>query len=378
MMQHFVLDWQQRGVDAWNQVPNHWLPDSGHTVGWWTLPEYLGDHFISPLLGAPSGTCIMQPNAHWVMQCLLSSRELFKKSKNKVVLTEGEFPSVLHSVLQWADLYNLEVALLPLENDRAPEKAILDAICSRTALVILSHVGFTTGEKLSDSFIHSLSKRVHAHGGLIAIDGYHSIGATSTSVVDLDVDVYFGGLLKEGSGSSGNGFVYIREGLKLTPRATGWFGDKAPFGFDIHPQAHPETRMRFKGGTSSVASFYHAVEGVRLLLEAGLENVRLDSLKKTTYCIERATHMGLDVRSPRDPQKRSAMFIVSVPQADRISSHLKNRHIYTDSRKTHLLRMAPFVWNTLDELTNAFDVLEYTLRNKTYQKEIPLTEGPVT
>ena len=378
MMQHFVSDWQNLGVDAWNQIPNHWLPNSGHSVGWWTLPEYLGDQFIAPLLGAPHGTCILQPNAHWIVQCLLSSKELFRKNRTKVVLTEGEFPSVLHSVLQWADVYNLDVEIVPLKDSRIPTTEILDAIGPRTSLVILSHVGFITGEKITDSFIYDVSKKVHESGGLFVLDGYHSLGATSTPVTDLEVDVYFGGLLKEGSGSSGNAFIYIREGLHLTPRATGWFGDRNPFAFNLKPDPHPEVRMRFKGGTSAIASFYHAVEGVRLLLQAGLEHVRLDSLQKTDYCIRRASQIGLKVQSPLLPQKRSAMFIASVPKADLLSDYLKSKRIFTDSRKGYLLRMAPFVWNTMAELEVTFDTIAESLQNNMHLKHSYFREGPVT
>ena len=378
MVQHFVSDWQNYGVDAWNRVPNHWLPDSNHPVGWWTLPEYLGDQFIAPLLGAPPGTCILQPNAHWIVQCLLSSRELFTKNRNKVVLTEGEFPSVLHSVLQWADLYNLDIELLPLKDYRVPTKEILASICPRTALVLLSHVGFTTGEKITDSFIRDVSKKVHATGGHFVLDGYHSLGATSTPVTDLEVDVYLGGLLKEGSGSSGNAFVYIREGVHLTPRTTGWFGDKDPFAFNVQPATHPEIRMRFKGGTSAIASFYHAVEGIRILLHAGLERIRQDSLQKTDYCIQRASQLGMNIHSPLMPQERSAMFIASVPKADLLSAYLKSKHIYTDSRKGHLLRMAPFVWNTMEELKITFDNIAETLQSKSYLTHTLSLDGPVT
>ena len=92
MMERFVADWRERGVDAWNNVPNHWMPGSGEPVGWWSLPEYLGDQFIAPMLGAPAGTCIMQPNAHGAVQGLLSAPEPFEHGRNGVVFTEAEFP----------------------------------------------------------------------------------------------------------------------------------------------------------------------------------------------------------------------------------------------------------------------------------------------
>ncbi len=379
MMQHFIEDWQRRGVDAWNEIPDHWGPDSGVSVGWWTLPAHLGDRFIAPLLGAPPGTCLLQPNVHWTIQCLLSCRELFSPRRNKVVLTEGEFPSVLHSVQQWADLYGLDVHLLPLKGNAFPEKELLEAIDARTALVLLSHVGFTTGEKITDTCIREVSKSTHRHGGLLAVDGYHSIGAATTPVVDLGVDLYFGGLLKEASGSSGSCFVYIRDGLDISPRMTGWFGDAAPFSFNTRPEPHPEVRTRFLGGTTAIAPLYHAVEGLRLLLDAGLSEVRRDSLHKTDYCIERALEMGLTVYSPQSRERRSAMTIFAVPDAALLSLYLKTRHIYTDSRKGALLRMAPFVWNTMEELERCFNEIETALRTRSYlemQRGNP--GGPVT
>lgn len=379
MMQHFIEDWQHHGVDAWNHIPNHWLPDSGDPVGWWTLPEYLGDQFIAPLLGAPAGTCILQPNVHWTVQCLLSSRELFQGSKNKVILSEGEFPSVLHSVYQWADLLNIELICIPLEHGKTSQAKVLSAIDDRTALVILSHVGFTTGCKLTDTFIQEVSKKVHDHSGLIAIDGYHSIGSTTSTVQDLGVDLYFGGLLKEGSGSSGNAYVYIKEGVDLTPRTTGWFGDAAPFAFQQHPSPHATIRSRFKGGTTSVASFYHSVEGVRLLLNAGLDTVRKDSIQKTDYCIYRAQKAGIKICSSLSEKERSAMFVMSIPEAHLLSNFLKSRDVYTDSRKNTLLRIAPFVWNTRQEIEHTFSLIEEALRKKLHHSAtLSNTSGPVT
>ena len=40
MMKRFCRDWQTRGVDAWNEVGDHWQRDNDASVGWWTLPEH--------------------------------------------------------------------------------------------------------------------------------------------------------------------------------------------------------------------------------------------------------------------------------------------------------------------------------------------------
>ncbi len=379
MMEGFVEDWKTRGVDAWNEVPNRWRPDSGDAVGWWTLPTYLGDQFIAPLLGAPEGTCIMQPHVHWTVQCLLSAPEPFAHG-HEIVLTEGEFPSVLHSVQQWAGLKDLAPRILPPTPDGFVDRnAVLAAIGPETALVFLSHVGFTSGERLDHDFLRAVADRAHAHVALFAIDGYHAASTMPVDVPETGCDVYFGGLLKEASGSSGNTYLYIRPGLSLTPHLAGWFADADPFGFTVEPQPHPDIRRRFLGGTTAVASLYHAVEGVRLLLDAGLGAVRDHSLALTARSIERAEAAGLALRSPHEADRRGAMVILEAERADLLCAWLKTRGVFTDSRKARYLRLAPWVWNTAADVDRAFDHIAEALRSGDYLRyDAPAEAGPVT
>lgn len=379
MMHAFVDDWRERGVDAWNEVPNHWLRESGQRVGWWTLPEYLGDQFIAPMLGASGGSCLLMPNVHWIVEALLSCPELELRGR-RVVATALEFPSVLHTLQRWKDVYGFELHVVPPTDDGFVDRdRVFSAINGSTALVIVSHVGFTSGEKLPDRFLRAIGERVHAGNGLLAIDGYHATGSVDVDVTKLDVDVYFGGLLKEGCGSSGNAYLYVRPGLDLSPRSSGWFGDAAPFAFAPSPQNAPLVRRRFMGGTPAVASMYHAVEGLRILLSVGLDQVQADSLAKTQSCIDRADELGLAIRSPREDDQRGAMVILEVERADLLSAFLKTRHVFTDSRQRRLLRMAPFVWNTLAEIDHAFELIGEAVQSGDYLTDQDgRSTGPVT
>jgi kynureninase len=379
MMEAFVRDWQERGVDAWNDVPNHWLPDSGETVGWWMLPEYLGDRFITPLLRAPEGTCILQPNVHSIVQALLSCPELDLRGQ-RILTTASEFPSVLHTLQRWQDVYGFELDVVePHETGFAERDEILESITGDTRLILLSHVGFTTGEQLEAAFLREVAERVHRQGGLLAVDGYHATGTLVIDVEEIGADVYFGGLLKHGSASSGNAYLYVRPGLDLSPRSSGWFGDEHPFAFDRSPSDHPSVRRRFMGGTPAVASMYHAVEGLRILLDVGMEAVRADSLAKTARCLHHAEAIGLTVRSPAEEERRAAMVILEVYRADLLCAHLKTSGIYTDSRKQRYLRLAPYIWNTIDEIDRTFDVIGDVLTTGDYLEVGRVEEGgPVT
>lgn len=381
MLQRFADDWRTRGVDAWNDVPNHWQPhtnDSAETVGWWTLPLYLGDAFIAPLLGAPHGTCVMQPHVHWTMQCLLSAPEVIARG-DEVVFVDSAFPSVKHSVQRWHDLNGLAPAEVGRsESGRVEIERVIDQIGPDTALVVLSHVGFTTGQRLTDAALQAVADAAHAHNALFVIDGYHSACTFPIDVGALGVDVYMGGLLKEGCGSSGNGFVYLREGLDLSPRLTGWFGNAEPFAFHDSPTPHPDVRRRFLGGTTAVASLYHAVEGVRLLLSVGLDAVHAHTHDLSDRVWKRAATAPFSMRSPQNPDERSALLVLEVPHAHRLCEYLKTQHIYTDSRQDQFLRMAPFVWNTSDEVEHALDVIEQALATNAHLDYTPSTQGPVT
>ena len=378
LMAGFTDDWAKRGVDAWNHVPDRW--DLGRPTSWWSLPDDLGDRWIAPLLDAPQGTCILQPNVHWTVQALLSCDEPFAGGRTDVVLTANEFPSVRHSVQRWADLRDLR----PVEIPASPKgfvdvEGVLAAVSDKTAWVFVSHVGFTTGERLPDGALRQIVERAHQFGARVCIDGYHATASLPIHADALGTDVYIGGLLKEACGSTGNSYLYVREDLDLRPRLAGWFSDADPFGFNDTPTDHPVVRRRFLAGTTNIASMYHAVEGLKVLMGVGIDAVRADSLAKTARAIDRADALDLAIRSPRAEGRRGAMLILEVEAADRLCAWLKTQGVYTDSRQGRVLRMAPFVWNPIEDVDRAFDTIGEALANGAYRTvDLPAERGPVT
>lgn len=382
LMAGFCQDWAERGVDAWNRVPDRW--GLGQETGWWALPEDLADAYVAPLLHAPPGTCVLQPNVHWTVQALLSCDGPFEgprgRARDEVVVGEGEFPSVRHSAKRWAGLRGFRVVEVPLaDGARVDVEALCAAVTDRTAWVVVSHVGFATGEVLPDADLRRVADAAHRHGALFAVDGYHATASLPQRVEAVGADVYFGGLLKEACGSSGNAYLYVRPGLDLRPRLAGWFADADPFGFNAEPADHPAVRRRFLAGTTAVASMYHAVEGLRVLLDVGIEAVRADALAKGARALERADALGLEVRSPRDEARRGAMIVLGVPDADRLVRWLKTRGVYVDARRGTLLRMSPFVWNPAGDVDRAFDGIGEALETGAHLELEAVAEGgPVT
>ena len=138
-------------------------------------------------------------------------------------------------------------------------------------------------------------------------------------------------------------------------------------------------RRRFLAGTTAVASMYHAVEGLRVLLEPGVPAVRADTLAKGALAIERADALGLSVRSPREAARRGAMLVVEVDDADRTARWLKTQDVYVDSRRDEVVRLAPWVWNPTADVDRLFDALGDALRTGAHRSLGAGDEGgPVT
>ena len=378
LMAGFCEDWAARGVDAWNRVPDRW--GLGHDTGWWALPESLADRWVAPLLAAGPGTCILQPNVHWTVQALLSCDQPFAGGRDEVVFTEAEFPSVRHSVQRWTGLRDLRPVEVASGADGFVDvEAVCDAVTDRTAWVIVSHVGFATGEVLPDDALRAIADAAHQRGAHVAVDGYHATASVSVDVEAIGADVYFGGLLKEASGSSGNAYLWVRPGLDLRPRLAGWFADADPFGFADAPRDHPDVRRRFLAGTTAVASMYHAVEGLRVLLAVGIDAVRADTLAKGAHAIGRAEALGLALRSPREDARRGAMIVLEHDHADAMVRWLKTQDLYVDARRGRVVRLAPWVWNTTEQIDRLFDAVEHARASGEY-RDVTEAEagGPVT
>lgn len=396
----FFQEWAFNGVDAWNQVtvnPEIFLvgdedeKEREKPIGWWNLPEIIGDRFISRLLNAPQGTCIMLPNATQIVFGILSCKELNAAERRKVICTDGEFPAVLHTVQNFNKQFEgyadevrravqLDIVVVEMGNEPFDAKKILDHIDEMTALVIFSHVGFVRGERVPDAVIQTIAKRCHEKGALVAIDGYHAIGAHRIDVQALNVDFYFGGLLKEGCGSSGSCFLYIRSGLNVHPALTGWFADKQPFAFAQSPEPHSSVRRRFLTGTTPVASLYHGIEGLKIMLQFGLDNVAEDILQKVQSMVSILRGGGVTVVSPLERESMSAMIVLKVEEADKLREYLSTHEdVLTDARRNQYLRLAPHIYNSPVEVELAAQKIVQCYVDMSYKSvDLGHKKGPVT
>lgn len=340
-LQEYAELWASEGVVAWNR----WLPMVGE----------VGD-LLGRLIDAPPGSVIMHQNVSTLVSIVASALD-FSGPRNKVVLADGEFPTVRYF---WEAQRRFGADVVEVAGDRGltmPLEALLAEIDERTLLVTVSHVLFRSAEIVD---LAAVIRRARAVGALVLVDAYQSVGLLPFSVVDLDIDLLVGGSVKWLCGGPGAGYLYVKPSLlpTLEPAVCGWFSHERPFAFDEPPIAYAPGIERFTGGTPGVPALYTAREGYRILNEVGPAAVRAQSLRQTALIAERALADGLTVNSPLDPARRGGHVTVDFPACEAVSQELIRRRFIIDFRPGAGIRIAPHFYTTDDECLAILDEIQ--------------------
>ncbi|MBA2272645.1 MAG: aminotransferase class V-fold PLP-dependent enzyme [Actinobacteria bacterium] len=281
----------------------------------------------------------------------------------KVVLSAMDFPTNHHVWLaQHRRGARLDVA--PSSDGIGVEAGELTGrIDGSTAIVNLNRVLYESSWIMD---VPPVVEAAHRHGALVVLDDFHGTGIVPLDVHRLEVDFLLSGALKWLCGGQGIAFLYVREGLieSLEPVVVGWFGTQNPFGFGRSELHFRSDARRFESGTYALPQAWTASGGMELILEAGVDSIRAHSQSLTAEVIRRADALGLDVLSPRAPERRGGLVRLRMPGgragAQRILHALLERDVVLDARGD-ALRISPHFFNDVTDIDRCFTELQRLL-----------------
>jgi len=279
----------------------------------------------------------------------------YSGSRNRILLTESEFPTVGHVWLAHRR-YGADVGFVAGRGSGVGLQDLERVVDDRTLLVCATHVSYQTGHKQD---LRQVAELVHGRGALLFVDAYQGLGTCCVDVRHSEVDFLASGNLKYLLGMPGIAFMYVRPGLvpSLEPSATGWFGQHNPFAFDLKTLDYARTARRFEGGTPPVPAAFAARAGIELVLEVGLERIGQHIDYLSALCLRRALERGLDVMSPRDVAQKGATTAIRVDgDTHAVEIELKRRGIVTAARGA-AIRIAPHYYNTAADVDTAIEAL---------------------
>lgn len=344
-VQQYCDEWATRGVRAWEEE-------------WWMMAREVGDA-IGSIMNAPAGSVSVHLNVT-SCQAVVASCFDFSGPRNKVVYSDLNFPSIMYF---WEGQRSRGARVHMVKTDdgiHVPTERMLDAIDEETLLVPMSHVVFRSAYIQDAKAIVEKAHRVGAH---VVLDCFQSLGSVPVDVQALNVDFAVGGVLKWLCGGPGTSYLYVRPdlGKKLEPKLTGWFAHENPFAFEVGAMKYGEPPLRFMQGTSNVPGFFTAMPGLKIIREAGVENIRAKSKKMTARLIELADQRGWRVNAPRDPERRGGTVAIAMPNSREVCSELLRRDVLVDFRPNAGVRFSPHFYNTMEEIERAIATVDEIL-----------------
>ncbi len=338
-LHHYAETWNTRGVRAWEEE-------------WWMLGAQVGDE-IGALMNAPRGSVACLQNVTTCEATVASCLD-FSGRRNKVVYSDLNFPSIMY-FWEAQRVRGARVVMVPGDDGiHVNTERLLDAIDEETLIVPISHVVFRSAF-IQD--VEAIVEKAHRVGAYVLLDSFQALGTVPFDVQALNVDFCTGGVLKWLCGGPGTGYLYVRSDLakKLQPSFTGWMGHENPFGFEIGPTRYTDTMYRFTQGTPNIPALHTARPGLKIIGDAGIENIRAKSIRQTALLIEMAERRGWRVNTPRDPARRGGTVSIDMPNAQQVCEELLKRDVLVDYRPKAGVRFSPHFYNTDEELSKAIE-----------------------
>jgi len=356
-LQAYADSWAHRGVRAWEE-------------GWWEMAVGVGDK-IAPLIGASNGEISLHQNVTQT-QAVIASCFDFRGPRNKVVMTELEFPSIQYFYHEQRR-FGARVELVPsTDSVRFDLDAFLAAIDETTLLVPISLVLFRSSFIVNAKAIVEKAHRVGAHA---ILDVFQGTGTIPFNVRELGVDFAVGGVLKWLCGGPGVAYLYVREDLRaeLKPALTGWIAHQRPFAFETGAIDRRENSFRYLNGTPHIPALYACQPGLDILNQVGITAIREKSVQMTTRLIEGAKARGWRVNTSGTPAERAGTVSVECPHAAEVCRELLAREILVDYRPKAGIRLSPHFYNKMEECDCALAQIEEILKTRAWEKHAAAT-----
>ncbi|HEU4383624.1 MAG TPA: aminotransferase class V-fold PLP-dependent enzyme [Anaeromyxobacteraceae bacterium] len=242
---------------------------------------------------------------------------------DRIVGFRGEFPANVTPWQRAAELFGLELSLLPLDAfERGDEEglAALEAELRRGArLVAVSAVQFQTGLRMP---LQAMAGLAHRHGAEICVDAVQALGVLPLDVRALGIDYLAAGAQKWLMGPLGAGVLWARpeRAAALRPHLAGWLSHERAAAFFTDGAGHlrydrPVRRRAdvVESGGAAEVSLAGLEAALDPLLALGLGAIRdhvdryLDRLEPELLAL------GLSSARAREPDRRSGILSVRPP-----------------------------------------------------------------
>ncbi len=193
-------------------------------------------------------------------------------SGDRVVTTSTEHNAVIRPLraLQDRGVEVVKVAADKVSGIVAAEDLKAACLAKPTKLLLVIHSSNVTGaiQPVADLGAWCQEQKI-----LFMLDGSQTVGCMPIDIQQLAVDLFAAPGHKGLLGPQGTGFLYVRQGLELTPLIYGGTGSDS--GYDLPPKELPE---RLECGTLNTPALAGLKAALQFLQQAGPETIRREEV----------------------------------------------------------------------------------------------------
>jgi selenocysteine lyase/cysteine desulfurase len=313
------------------------------------------------LIGADAEEIALVPNTSTGLNI---AAEILPIARDKVIIGyDGEFPANVYPWMAITRRGGARFEQLKLLPNGLPDWEALPARLDRgdVGVVAISWVSFVSGDRAD---LETIGAMCRERGIWFVVDAIQGVGATPLDVHKCKIDILSCGAQKWLLSPWGSGFCYVRRDLvqNLEPRTVGWLAVRGSEDFSHmleYDLSYADDARRFEVATIPYQDMAGMNSSLEMLGEIGLDVVSAKIHSLVGRLVSGiAVIRALTLVTPSDPNRRAGIVSFRVEDVDAVSMRLNDSGVSHSVRGGGVLRMAPHIYNTDQEIDRVLALLD--------------------
>ncbi len=340
-----LKDWADLGVEGHFQAKNPWMPY-----------HRLLTSQTAELVGAKPLEVVAMNSLTINLHLMMISFYRPTKTKHKIVIERGAFPSDQYAVKSQISFHGFEPATSLIELTPRPGEVgvrdedvdlLLDREGDGIALVMIGGVNYASGQAFD---MARITRMAHRKGCVVGFDLAHAAGNLQLKLHEWGPDFavwcsykYLNG----GPGCIAGCFVHERHARAPNlPRFTGWWGHDESTRFEMGPTFQPMPGADgWQLSNPSIMSLAPLRASMEVFHEAGMDRLRAKSVSLTGYLeflLNCNASQNFSIVTPSEKERRGAQLSIRIPQKGRsFCEKMTSEGVFGDWREPDTFRVAP-------------------------------------
>lgn len=360
-----IEDWKHEGIGIWEKC------------GYFLYQDTLGA-LCAPLINAdPDEVTIMASTTLNVHQGIATFYHP-TADRYKILVDDLNFPTDRYAIDSEARIHGYDPKdavkiVKSRDGEYIYEDDMIDAMTDDVCLILLPSALYRSAQLID---MKKIADAAHERGIYVGFDLCHSIGVVPHDFKEIQPDFAVWCTYKYLNGGPGSiaGFYINKKHFQRMPGLAGWHGNRKDTQFDLKQEyEHAEYAGGFQTGTQPVLSMAGLEASLKMIQDAGLDNLREKSLDITSYMMylidEKLAKYGFSCGNPRDDEKRTGHVALVHEDAIRINAAMKDNGILPDFRFPDVIRLAPVpLYTSYEEVYDMVEKIIDIMETKKYEK----------